>query len=497
MSATITDIFKRELLVSVFNKTQNIATAVGDSDRHYVAIGRSEEWDVETNPPVPYSAVDDEMDFRSSVQSMKLVPDVSYVVPRESWVAGDFYSAWDSKYGSNTLVVSGVEPSAASTPYPYYVLTDENNVFICVAQGKTSAGTPKPSLYKPRTITPNTVFTDGDGYYWQFLYNIGTEEARKFLTSTYMPVERIVDVSAGGPADDQLSVSRLQHRAIQEASISGQILGIAIDSAGDPGEYSTEPSITITGVPVGSNTIVSASASAKISGGVITDVIMKADSTDPAFSFGQNYRDASVFVSGKAKLRAILSGDSGVAGNSVISLNSSAMMFNVLLDGTENDDFQVTNDFRQIGIYRNPHKDSASLQSFSGSALATAQTLSALKKLYVSTGSLDASKITGDQIVEQTAGGNAKAVIDYYDGNGILYVHQTRETGFGEFGDTASVEISGGGGTATLQQPPTGIPSLRPAEVDAYTGDVIYIDNRAAVSRDNDQTEDIKIVIDL
>jgi len=494
MSATITDQFKRDLLLSVFNRTQNIGTPVGDSDRHYIAIGRSQEWDDEATPPIPYSGIDDELTFRSSVQSMKLVPDVSYVVPRFPWVAGNSYSAWDSKYGSNTEVVSGVTSSGAASPDPYYVLTDDNNVFICVAQGKTSAGAPKSSLFKPNNTT-GEVFTGGDDYYWQFLYNVGTAEARKFLTSTYMPVERIIDVSAGGPADDQLSVSRLQQRSIQNASVPGQILGIAIDNAGS--SYTSAPTITITGVPLGSNTIVSASASAKVSGGVITDVIMKADSTDPDFEFGQNYRDASISVSGNAKLRAILSGDSGVAGNPVLSLNSSAMMFNVLLDGTENGDFQVTNDFRQIGIYRNPHKDSATLPGFPGTPEATEATLSALKKLYVTTGSLSPENITGDQIVSQSTGGNAKAVVDYYDGNGILYVHQTRETGFDEFGDIDGINISGGGGTATLLAPPTGIPSLRPAEVDVHTGDVIYIDNRAAVSRDNDQTEDIKVVIDL
>ena len=494
MSATITDQLKRELIFSIFNRTQNIATPVGDSDRHYIAIGRSQEWDDEVIPPTPYSAVDDELTFRSSVQSMKLISDISYVVPRFSWVAGNSYSAWDSRYGSNTEVVSGVTASAAASPDPYYVLTDDNNVFICVAQGRTSSGLPKSSIFKPNN-TSGEPFENGDDYYWQFLYNIGTAESRQFLTSTYMPVERVVDVSAGGPADDQLSVSRLQHRTIQSASVPGQILGIAIDSAGMG--YSSAPTITITGIPIGTNTIVDASAYAEISGGIITDIIMKQNAGDANFTFGANYRDASISISGDAKLRAILSSDSGLGGNSVLSLNSSAVMFNVLLDGTENDDFQVTNDFRQIGIYRNPHKDSATLAGFAGNLEATSSTLSAFNKLYVSTGSLTTESITGDQIVSETTGGNASAIVDYYDGNGILYVHQTRETGYEDFGNTANVEISGGGGTATLQAPPSGLPALRPSEVDVYTGDVIYIDNRVAVSRDNDQSEDIKVVIDL
>ena len=35
------------------------------------------------------------------------------------------------------------------------------------------------------------------------------------------------------------------------------------------------------------------------------------------------------------------------------------------------------------------------------------------------------------------------------------------------------------------------------AEVELLTGDLLYIDNRAAVTRSADQTEDIKIVIQL
>lgn len=497
MSATITDVLKNTMLKSIFDRTQNIGVALGDSDRHYMAIGRSEEWPSESVPPIPYSGTDDQLTFRAGIQSMKLVPDVSYVVPRHSWVSGNFYQPWDSQYGSNTEVAGSVA-SPSGTPHPFYVLTDDNNVYVCVAQGKTEQGTPKSSLFKP-VNTGSDVFSAGnDGYFWKFLYNIGAAEARKYLTSTYMPVERVVDELAGGPADADLSVSRLQQRGVQTAAIPGQIIGIAIDNPGSG--FVSSPSLIISGRAIlgGESTFTTATASAKVSGGIITNVFMKVDSGDANFTFGRDYADASISISGGqgsgAVLRALITSDSGMGGNASIDLSASAMMFNAQLSGAENADFQTTNDFRQIGIVRNPMKDSAQLSSFVSTPKATSATLSAFKRLHVTTGSLVPENITGDQLITQPAG--QTAIVDYYDGNGIMYVHQTRETGFAPFDTAATCTVSDGGGTATPVVV-SGLPTLRPSEVDRYSGEIIYIDNRIAVSRDADQTEDIKVVIDL
>ncbi len=516
MTATITDRIKREMLKKVFDRTQNIGIEVNtDSDRHFLAIGRCSEWPDEADPPTPTSAADEELKFRSSIQAMKLITDVSYVVPRHSWNSGNFYEAWSTQYNSNTTI--GATTGNSIIPNPYYVLTDENNVFICVQQGKTVSGVARPSLYKP-TNTADGVFPAGDdGYFWKYMYNIGAELSRKFLTSAYMPVERIVDLAYGGPSADDLSISRLNQRSIQAGAIPGQLIGIAIDNPGR--DYVSPPTITIKGVPRkgviakgttnlskdGHPVATGAIAAAKINDGGISDVIMKNAFVDTAFTFGQNYTDASIFVSGGggsgAVLRAIVSHDSGMGGNPIIDLNSTALMFTTQLTGSENEDFPTTNDFRQIGIIRNPHRDSAQYGSFpltGEDSYARASTLRASKALHVTTTTLNAINITGDQSVSQVSSPSVNATIDYYDGNGILYVHQTRETGYMPFDSNSDVTVSGGGGSATtIANAVNDMPILRPAEVDNFSGEILYIDNRTAVSRDADQTEDIKVVIDL
>ena len=103
--------------------------------------------------------------------------------------------------------------------------------------------------------------------------------------------------------------------------------------------------------------------------------------------------------------------------------------------------------------------------------------------------------ITGDQIVEGTS--TARAIVNYYDDAAqILYVHQTRETGFLPFDSSDTVTVSEGGGSTSIVTV-AGQPVLRPSEVNRFSGECIYIDNRSPVQRDNEQTEDIKVVIDL
>ena len=101
------------------------------------------------------------------------------------------------------------------------------------------------------------------------------------------------------------------------------------------------------------------------------------------------------------------------------------------------------------------------------------------------------SAFTRDQtIVGQTSG--AKAVIDTLDANSIFY-HQNETTGFGSFQNGEVINEQNADGEATIDS--ANVASAR--DVDPATGQILYIDNRAAVTRSEDATEDIKIIIQL
>ena len=95
---------------------------------------------------------------------------------------------------------------------------------------------------------------------------------------------------------------------------------------------------------------------------------------------------------------------------------------------------------------------------------------------------------TDEVIVGATSG--AKAYVDQTNGNTILF-HQNDSTGYVGFVANETLTEMSGPGQGTIGNP------LIASEVDPFTGEILYIDNRSAVTRVANQTEDIKIVIQL
>jgi hypothetical protein len=104
-----------------------------------------------------------------------------------------------------------------------------------------------------------------------------------------------------------------------------------------------------------------------------------------------------------------------------------------------------------------------------------------------------------DTIVTATSGNSpfSSAYIDTVDSvntatsTARLLVHQNEGTGFTQFGDQSNLTVQDGSGAqGTINSYIRGV-------VDPLSGDLLYIDNRAAVDRSAEQTEDLKIVIQL
>ena len=71
----------------------------------------------------------------------------------------------------------------------------------------------------------------------------------------------------------------------------------------------------------------------------------------------------------------------------------------------------------------------------------------------------------------------------------MLY-HQNDSTGFGVFPITPGnpINITAGGITKAID-------SDLPPQVDPYSGELLYIENRASILRDASQQEDIKVIV--
>jgi hypothetical protein len=454
MTATITAEMKKRFIDDF--KLDADSSAV----RYYIGISRSEDWNDSDTATTPVNTEREQRDFRHGLQSVKEVTNFSFVIPRVNWTSGTTYAAY-----SDTVV--------AHPTVPYYAMIESNQVYVCLRQGTNAAGVAQPSTVAPSGTT-NISFTTADGYAWKFLYSIGTLDAAAFKSANFIPVKLQGATDGSSPATD------VEQLAVQNAAIAGrQIVGFSIDAAGTG--YTSNPTVAITGNGTG------AAASAVQSGGSIVKITI--DDSASTLKMGTGYDYASIALSGGGGSGAtgtvIFGPKAGFGADPSDDLRARAIMFNAKPVGTEDGEFIVGNSFRQIGLIRNP-TDSA------GDAF-TASDGNALRRLAMPTIS---SAFTQRTIMTGTTSG-AKAFVNKTDSDEIWY-HQTEATGFTQFQEAEAVtDTSGGAGVTQAAGTDADSDAYIEPKVDKYSGDLMYIENRAAVTRAADQTEDIKVIIEI
>jgi hypothetical protein len=141
------------------------------------------------------------------------------------------------------------------------------------------------------------------------------------------------------------------------------------------------------------------------------------------------------------------------------------------LDGTESNTFSTANEFRQVGIVRDPY-----LYGTTTRAVASSFRQSFKYQL---------SSISGTFTVDETitSGSNTASLIEFTTPS----IFTTLPLNL-PFANTTTVTGGTSGATGTIAAITT--PGLQP-----YTGDLLYVENRVPISRADDQIEDVKLVI--
>lgn len=480
MASILTDTLKRDLVQKIFN--ENEGTRIGDSDNNfYIAIGRSEAWDdpvniniSDTNPPGFSVNAREEREFRFSMQSVKALDAFSWVVPKRDWTSGDtFYQFSDHET---------VNHPVDQTPY---VITEDNNVYLCIKSNKNTAGEEQPSTVKP-DHTNSTLTEETDGYIWKFLYSVNVTDANNFMTTAWMPL-KYVD---SAPADDPYFSQYL----VKQAADSAQIVGYQVISGGSG--YPTgagDVTLEVIGNGAGATARASVTSSGVIGHVLIGDSAGVGQAPYPLFqdAMGKRYDYAEVKITANtgsgAIIKPIFSPKNGLGHNPINDLKSNALMFNIKPDGQEIVDgdpkFAVDQNYRQIGLLRNP------------TLYDSAEKFTATAGLALWRMTLDA-QYTGldfNDIIEEN-GGDAKGILDWSDAkspNTSIWYHQNDiTTGFTQFTDGDTIDI--GDTTGIVADSARVTP-----DIDPYSGDLLFLANIDPKTRDEDQTEDIKVVIRL
>lgn len=460
MAAIITSNFRTE-------NANNFRDAIGnEANSVYLFLGKSDAWsdvitdNTDADAPMPADNLVNANDAWRNAIAMKQVTsgDVINIIPRHDWISGNFYPAWDD-----------ADINIFSTAF--YVITDEFKVYKCIKAPANESG----SIVKPEQ-TNSKPTEEADGYIWKYMFTVFTTEATKFLTNFFIPVKTVKTPTS---ADEQVKYAYQNDSAAHKGKIYRYVV-----TNGGFGYTTTPPTVNVFGDGSG------AVATAVIFNGVVTEV--KVTGTGATFdtNVGSGYNVAYVTLTGGsgngATARAVLSPKNGHGTDPVSELGGYYVGIRVRLSGTEGGtDFIVNNSFRQIGIVKNPF-------SYGTSTIATATTLGSLKGLRFSS---HGSIVIGDYIIGGTSG--AIAFVDSYDADAAdpdahVFYHQNDKTGYVSF--QAGESITGyTGGTATIKA--SG--GLLNPEVEPFTGEVLFLENRAAINRSASQIEDIKVIIEF
>lgn len=239
----------------------------------------------------------------------------------------------------------------------------------------------------------------------------------------------------------------------------GRIMAYPVVSGGFG--YGTNPTITIDGDGSG------AAAHAVVESGSIKKIIVD--------GYGTGYRWANVTVDGGgygAKVRAVMAPYGGHGKDPITGMFARTLMFYTNISKDTNQGFNVNNDFRQLGIIKNPRQfgQYGNLKSAIASAC------------YVVTGFVDTAAMKQDMLL--TVGDNARRFrIVAVTTTGMLL--QSLDNYAPSVG-TVFVNPDGVTFTASGVTAPT---------ADKYSGHILFIDNKQAFTPTADQTVTLRTVI--
>ena len=485
MAAIITNKFRINNALQ-FYESFSEATAT----TYYLFIGRAHAWasdaDVQGNtvaegtdasPPTPNDDISSEFYNWDDMLGAKIIAstDVSYCIPRRNWTTGTTYDHYEHDISSSNTANSGATNLFDST---FVVMNSAYAVYKCIENDSNTASTVEP------TSTSNSIVTTGDGYKWKYMYSLTSAETLNFMSTDFIHVSTDSTVTA--------------------AAVDGALDTIEVVAGGS--SYSLSTGSTITAIPIrgdGSSGV----CSVTISAGAIASAAVTTAGTGYTYAYIRNAdiitgTNAGGAGSG-ANLNVFIPPKGGHGKNAITELGGFYVMINKSLTGAEGtSDIGVGNDFRRIGLIRDPY-------NYGTTTVASATTR---RQIHAAVFSSVSGTFTADEEINQASTGAVGKVIEYDSTNKILYWYQTRFPDVGTDSDGNLTAFSGanaitGQSSSAAATPNTSDSTTTNAVVFASgystpelafdSGDIIYVEERSPITRASDQTENIKLIIEF
>ena len=485
MAAIITNKFRinnAEQFVESFSETA--------AETYYLFIGRAHAWasdaDVQGNtiaegtdasPPTPNDDVTSEFYNYDDMLGAKLIAstDVSRAIPRRNWTTGTTYDMYEHNIGSGNASASGATNLFDST---YVVMNSSYAVYKVIENDGATASTVEP------TSTSNSIFSTSDGYRWKYMYSLTSAETLNFMSTDFIHCSTDSTVSA--------------------AAVDGALDTALVVAGGS--SYTTSSGSTISAIPIrgdGSSGV----ASVTISSGAVSAVSITTAGTGYTFAYITNADIIAATNAGGAgsgaNINVIIPPKGGHGSNALKELGAFYVMMNKSLVGVEGtSDIGVGNDFRRIGLVKNP-------TNFGTTTVATATTR---RQLYAAVFSSVSGTFTADEEINQASTGAVGKVIEYDATNKLLYWYQTRFPDVGTDANGNLTAFSGANAITGQSSSASATPNTSSStdvngvsitsgysnpELAYDSGDIIYVEERSPITRASDQTENIKLIIEF
>ena len=546
---TVTAVLDNALLLTGIAPLPTSVPALGSTLTGYDISGAANKlvsattgvyrYSTENIPPVPLDNQAEKFDIYDDIIAAKRITSsfARHVVRRYNWdlINNPKFDMWKPDYfatpaGGGQIGKSTATGATSIANAKFYIMNQRYEVFKCLYNGESPTN---PSgvnvVHEPKTnpqpglgTYANGIFVAPDAsYVWKYMYTIPTDDVLAFLSTDFMPINAVGETTRAATeasaVDGAIDISLINKAgtisapssgtyyasvvgdgsgAVARVTISGgSVTAVSMVTAGSGYTYASIPFVT--GVPTGTN-----------------------GSTEALGLFSDQALTTGVTVTATDTpgLEPIISPQGGHGSDFEMELNSKRVMTNIRLTFIENaGDFPVDNDFRRIGIIKDPYE-------YGTTDYASADTLNGLYAVKIDNATGD--YIPDEIITQSVAGGTAygTAVSWTLDagsptptpgtpGSGVLKYIQTptlhKDSGVvrafapdasnaivgSQSASSGVVEVSLADGTELVGSIFTD--GLASPEIENNSGDLIYIENRRLITRAADQIEDIKLVIEF
>ena len=346
----------------------------------------------------------------------------------------------------------------------FYVRNSSDQVFKCLFNNNGAQSNTMPEITIGGDLPENPYIETVDGYKWKYMYSIPTGLKNKFFTDKYMPVIRDTIVF------DNAKNGRIDIIKIINGG-SGYYAGSSVNN------YSV---VNVTG----DGTL--ANVSVDVVNGVIVDINI--------LNGGNNYTTATVTVAdplqqaigNTANLQAVISPQYGHGFDPQRELGVSSVMVSLDFDGDVEGNLPVQNDgtdlIRQICVAKDVQ--------YANGTFGTASYFPMYTQIITSNPPVDFVHNETVYFVASFATSTFSAKVAHFDNNtNTLYVNNI-------VGDISDIENE----TIYQKDSPSSFAkvfNLIQPSINIFSGEILFIENRAKITRHENQTESTKFVVEF